>query len=137
VYLLPDAKRRFFRNVKRLFLAQAGIRPNQQDRIEGAQVFGLYADLIQNRRKDFIDQKVSLKTIQGILSRFVFSIFDDEKGKTRKKLLPFANPQKFKLEDDGRDTVFGYLYLDHYASIYDEIAELREQQFDNFDHSIL
>lgn len=133
----PNSQEEVFSPQELRFLAQAGIIPDIDNAIDGAEIFALYADLIQHKKRDFIDQKVSLKTLQGILSKFVFSVFDDPKGKVRQRLLRFANPEKFKIQDDGKITVFGYLYLEHYEQIYSETAGLNEQSMDDFDHCIL
>lgn len=123
------------------FLAKASIQHNSENKIKGDAVFDLYIDLIENKKPDFISQKVNLKTLQGILSKFVFSIFDDAEGNTRRQLIAFADIEKVQknefqeTESDG--TSYGFLYLARYNEVYDEIFGLDDTQFDNIENNIL
>lgn len=124
------------------FLAKAGIAPNAAAKIEGAQVFALYARLINNRGGDFIKAMVNIRVLKGIMAKFVFSVFDDDKHKTRKKLVEYADIEQYKQQwkDDDqeeKETVFGFIYLAHYSQIYDEEAGLIDTAFDNSDNKIL
>lgn len=122
------------------FLKKAAIFSNAQNEVEGSEVFDLYIALVENKKMDFIDKKIGLKILQGIMSKFIFSVFDDSKGATRRNLIRFAdigktnNPNLDK-ENDG--TTYGFVYLANYKQIYDEIFGLDESQFDNTDNQIL
>lgn len=121
------------------FLAKAGIVA-QNDKISGKSVFDLYMDLVENKRKDFIAQKVGMQTLQGIISKFIFSLFDDAGGRTRKKLISFSDIGKAKRqivmqENDG--TTYGYIYLSHYSNVYDENTGLDDTKFDASENFIL
>jgi CRISPR-associated endonuclease/helicase Cas3 len=124
-----------------IFLERANIKPNQENKIAGEQVFDLYINLIENKSPDFITQKVNLRTLQGVLSKFVFSVFDDAKGHTRRKLIAFADIEKVKknefsqTENDG--TTYGFLYLARYHQVYNEEFGLDDSKFDDFENCIL
>lgn len=123
------------------FLKEANILPNAEGKIEGSKVFDLYIKLIENKNPDFITQKVSLKTLQGILSKFVFSIFDDSKGNTRRKLIAFADIEKVSTsnhqKNDTDGTSYGFMYLARYKEVYDELSGLNDSQFEASENYIL
>ncbi len=123
------------------FLEKADV-PLQNDKVEGAHIFDLYIKLIENKSADFIGRQVNIKTLQGILSKFVFSIFDDSKGKTRRKLIAFADIEKVKKEnqsDENQGTTYGYIYLARYKDnqLYSEEFGLDTTKFDDFENAIL
>jgi len=110
--------------------------------MEGEAVFDLYIQLIENKNPDFITQKISLKTLQGVLSKFVFSIFDDPKGNTRRKLIAFADIEKAKesshYQQTGNDgTSYGFIYLARYKEVYQEEFGLDDNKFNDFENCIL
>ncbi len=123
------------------FLETANILPNAECKIEGSKVFDLYINLIENKSPDFIKQKVGLKTLQGIIAKFVFSIFDDSKGNTRRKLIAFADIEKVNknnYQNSGTDgTSYGYVYLARYEEIYNEIFGLDDSKFEASENCIL
>lgn len=123
------------------FLETANILPNAECKIEGSKVFDLYINLIENKSPDFIKQKVGLKTLQGIIAKFVFSIFDDSKGNTRRKLIAFADIEKVNknnYQNSGTDgTSYGYVYLARYEKVYDEIFGLDDSKFEASENCIL
>ncbi len=123
------------------FLKEANILPNAEDKIEGSKVFDLYINLIENKSPDFITQKVSLKILQGILSKFVFSIFDDSKGNIRRKLIAFADIEKINTshhqKNDTDGTIYGFMYLARYEEVYDELFGLDDSLFEASENCIL
>lgn len=124
------------------FLEKTGIKPNQENKMEGEAVFDLYIQLIENKNPDFITQKINLKTLQGILSKFVFSIFDDPKGNTRRKLIAFADIEKVKgsshyQQTDNDGTSYGFIYLARYQEVYQEEFGLDDNKFKDFENCIL
>ncbi|MCC5943859.1 MAG: CRISPR-associated helicase Cas3' [Bernardetiaceae bacterium] len=121
------------------FLKIAKIHPNDTDKFEGSEIFDLYIDLIENKKADFIAQKVSMKTLQGIISKYVFSIFDDAKGNTRQKLIQKADIEKItaRIGQESKITSYGYIYLEYYADVYDEIGGLDDSKFETFENYIL
>ncbi len=130
-----------FSNSELKFLEIANIYPNSEGKIEGSQVFDLYIQLIENRNPDFITQKVSLKTLQGVLSKFVFSIFDDSKGNTRRKLIAFSDIEKVSknneqtVETAGKS--YGFVYLARYNEVYNEEFGLDDSKFETSENCIL
>lgn len=135
----PDTREKVFSDQELYFLKQANILPNSAHCIEGEEVFGLYSDLINNRRTDFTQQQVSMKTIQGIISKFVFSVFDDKKGKMRNNLISYADTEKFKSHNNENNDglLYGFVYLSHYQDVYDETFGLNESAFDSVENCIL
>jgi len=86
------------------FLEEAKIYNQNDTFIDGEEVFGLYCDLIQNRKtKKFINGAVELKVMQGILSKFVFSTFASEQ--MIKELKPFCRYNEINHEY----TFYGYM----------------------------
>ena len=64
------------------FLTKVNIYNEGDTEIDGEQIFNLYCDLIATKKsKEFIKGAVELKVMQGILSKFVFSVFATEKMK--------------------------------------------------------
>lgn len=120
------------------FLKKAVIFPNAQNEIEGSEVFDLYISLVENKKMDFIDKKIGLKILQGIMSKFIFSVFANKK--VEHKFIPFSDIEKVKKDNpngEGKITTYGFVYLADYSKIYDEIFGLDESQFDNTDNQIL
>ena len=89
------------------FLNQNSIYPNLNNEIEGCEVFDLYIDIIKNKR-EFIQQKIAEKTLQGIMSKFIFSLFLTKNMKS--KIIEFADVSKSE---------FGYQYISHWEEFYD------------------
>jgi CRISPR-associated endonuclease/helicase Cas3 len=89
------------------FLSQNGIFPNENNAIEGSDVFDLYMNLIQNKR-EFVAQKIAEKTLQGIMSKFIFSLFSTPKMSV--KIVEFTDVPKSE---------FGYQYISHWKNFYD------------------
>ena len=108
------------------FLREANIYNKGDKTIKGEKVWTLYRDLIENRRADFTEQIVGMKTIQGILSKFTFSIFYNDNVET-----------KFKLFRDIEKDFDKYWYLQHHTVIYDYGIGILDNQFDNIDNQIL
>lgn len=124
----PNSKDKIFSDNELSFLAKAGIYPNNSCKIEGSQVFDLYLDLIHNKRPDFIEQVVSMRTLQGIMSKFIFSVFSNDKVK-----------KKFETFSDVTKSEFGYTYLVHWNThrIYSEEFGIDDSQFDNLENQFL
>ncbi|TAE67297.1 MAG: CRISPR-associated helicase Cas3' [Bacteroidetes bacterium] len=127
------------------FLKNIGIFSENDLEVEGSKIFDLYVDLIENKRMDFIDKKVSLKILQGIMSKFIFSIFGDKSGKIMAKLIPFADIEKATIdkknqktiENDTTATTYGFVYLSRYEDIYDEVFGFDDTKLNEVDNCIL
>ncbi len=123
------------------FLKEANIISVTDICVEGSRVFDFYIELIENKQSDFINRKIELKILQAIMSKYIFSLFDDSKGKTRKQLICFADIEKinnnFQKHSINDGTTYGFIYLSRYKEIYDEISGLDVTQFDCTDNCIL
>src|SRR5690606_729571 len=55
------------------YLKKKNVFPNNENKIEGSKVFDIYLDIVKNKA-GLIEQKISEKTLQGIMSKFTFSL---------------------------------------------------------------
>lgn len=101
------------------FLAKNGIYPTLENKIDGVEVFDLYINLITNKR-EFIVQKIAEKTLQGIMSKFVFSIFASKKVEIH--VIHFADVEKSN---------YGFMYLSRWYEFYDEIYGMNDKKFNS------
>ncbi len=90
-----------------IFLQKNNIYPNQYQKINGKEVFDLYINIIKNK-VSFTEQKVKVKMLQGIMSKFVFSLFAS--SKIEKQIILFSNEEKSE---------YGYRYLNRWKEFYD------------------
>ncbi len=104
------------------YLAEAGIYPDDEQKICGKQVFDFYLEMIQYPQS-YQQRVIHLKKMQGILSKFVFSMFNSKKNKIRLK--EFMDMEK---------SVYGFCYLSDWKKIYDETLGLKEWEFDAIDN---
>lgn len=101
------------------FLKIHGLKPTHDYCINGAEVFDLYISFIQNKR-EFIQQKIGEKTLQGIMSKFIFSLFASKKIKL--EIIKFSDVLKSE---------FGYQYISHWKDFYDVEFGMDSQKFDS------
>lgn len=106
-----------FSDLELKFLEQYSISPNLNGKIEGEKVFDVYLDLIHNRQ-EFIKQKTSERVLQGIMSKYVFSLFASEKIKSQ--IIHFSNEEKSE---------YGYKYLEGWKNFYDIETGMRDSDF--------
>lgn len=99
------------------FLKIHGIEPTHDYCINGAEVFNLYISFIQNKR-EFIQQKIGEKTLQGILSKFIFSLFASKKVEIQ--IVLFSDEVKSE---------FGYKYIEFWKDFYDVNFGMDSQKF--------
>lgn len=88
-----------------VFLEQYGILPGLGF-ISGEAVFDLYIHSIHNK-VSFIRQKIKMKLLQSILSKYVFSIFSTDK--MSQLLVHFSDVEK---------SGYGYAYIERWSEIY-------------------
>lgn len=101
---------------------------NGDQRVDGSSVWTLYRRLNDLRTMNMTESQVSKKIMQGILSKFTFSIFYTETLKN--ELCPrFTGPA-----EDGFDD---YLYLRHHDEVYNYTTGLDQNRFDSSENSIL
>lgn len=95
--------------------------------VDGAAVWKLF-QAMNDMELAFTDKQVSKKIMQGILSKFTFSIFSTQTLKD--ELRPrFTGPAEDGFED--------YLYLRHHREVYDYHTGLDQRKFTNSANNIL
>ncbi|HMP30576.1 MAG TPA: CRISPR-associated helicase Cas3', partial [Saprospiraceae bacterium] len=99
------------------FLAQNNVLPTNQNKIEGRKVFDIYLGFIQNKR-EYITQKIGEKTLQGIMSKFIFSLFATEKIKLQ--IIHYSDEVKSE---------YGYKYVERWTEFYDEVSGMDDTRF--------
>lgn len=73
--------------------------------IDGERVFDLYKDFILKPNPDFIDKKIKMKKLQGIISQFVFSVMTQSKD------------NRLIRENAYGEDVYGFFLLSHWKSL--------------------
>jgi CRISPR-associated endonuclease/helicase Cas3 len=101
------------------FLKSYNILPNSEDRIEGALVFDLYLQLIENKQ-DFMQKNIDNKKLQGVMSKFIFSLFASPK--IEKQLIHFSDEEKSK---------YGYKYIERWKEFYNENFGMSADDFNS------
>jgi hypothetical protein len=122
------------------FLEKCEVFDEGDCHVDGAKVWDLYRRIMENPEDDFISKKIERKAIQGILSKFTFSMFNSDK--TFKALMeysnPIYNPQKSKEYDLSQAFSYGnYLYLSDHARIYHIKSGLMEHKFNDPENQVL
>jgi len=106
-----------FNKTELAFLAQNNVLPTHQNKIEGSKVFDIYLGFIQNKR-EYIAQKIGEKTLQGIMSKFIFSLFATEKIKLQ--IIHYSDEVKSE---------YGYKYVERWNDFYDEVSGMDDKKF--------
>ncbi len=101
------------------FLKKNGVYPTANEKIKGREVFDMYLDYIKNKR-EFVEQKIGEKTLQGILSKFIFSLFAS--SKVVNQIVHFSDEIKSE---------YGYKYIERWDSFYDVNFGLDATRFNN------
>ena len=99
------------------FLSINGIFPNANDCIEGSEVFDLYINLIKNKI-DFTTRKIKEKALQGIMSKFVFSLFASPK--VEQQIIHYSDEEKSE---------YGYKYVRYWEYFYSVKAGMSDSKF--------
>jgi len=116
-----------FSEPERDFLSKVAVWQEGDEQVDGAEVWRVYRNILGKDKKDnFLEQKIDVKTIQGILTKFTFSIFNTDK--LRLSLQSFCNPEKGLNE---------YLYLSHYARVYDYETGLHLDKLQDSENRII
>jgi len=90
------------------FLKENGIEPIDNKEISGKEVFNLYIEIINNKNINYFERKLKVKTLYGIMSKFVFSLFASPK--IEKRITFFSDIEK---------NIYGYIYLSRWDEFYD------------------
>ncbi len=101
------------------FLAKNNIYPNHNNEINGEDVFNLYINTINNK-VDFSKQKLKEKTLQGIMSKFVISLFASKN--IENKIIEFSDLPK---------NDYGYFYIRDWAKFYDVNFGMNDKMFNS------
>lgn len=107
------------------FLEKNKVHPNENNEISGEQVFNIYIDLITNKQ-EFIAQETATKTLQGIMSKFVFSMFKTSNIETQ--LIHYYHKDKSE---------YGYMYIQRWNEFYDVEFGLDHHSFNSSDTQFL
>lgn len=103
---ISGIKENIFNLSELLFLEENGVFPNQKNEISGIDVFEIYLQSIRNKI-EFTQQQIRKKTLQSILSKYIFSIFASPK--IENELVHFYDKDK---------SDYGYLYIERWRDIY-------------------
>ncbi len=76
---IPGTEKQNFTKYELTFLSDNGKYLNGDVFVSGEKVWELYSEIIKSKSDDFVEQKIRMKKIQGILSKFTFSIFSQSK----------------------------------------------------------
>jgi CRISPR-associated endonuclease/helicase Cas3 len=99
-------KEQIFNPSELSFLEDNGVLPNERNEINGEEVFEIYLQSIRNKI-DFTPQQIRKKVLQGIMSKYVFSIFAS--SNIEKELIHFYDKEKSE---------YGYMYIQRWVDIY-------------------
>ena len=72
---IPHTNKRNFSKNELSFLNEFGKYDDEEEFVSGEKIWTLYTEIIQSKNDDFVEQKLRMKRIQSIMSKFVFSIF--------------------------------------------------------------
>ena len=108
-----------FTSSELLFLAKQQVYPNVNNEIEGAEVFEVYLNLIHNKQ-EFIKQKTDKKILQGIIGKYVFSLFAT--NKIEQQIVLFSDEEKSE---------FGYKYIERWRDFYAVETGMRDSDFNS------
>jgi CRISPR-associated endonuclease/helicase Cas3 len=122
---IDGIKENIFNSSELLFLKKNGVVSNQKNEISGDDVFEIYIQFIRNKI-EFTQQQIRKKTLQSIMSKYIFSIFASPK--IENELVHFYDKEK---------SDYGYLYLERWKDIYSieqgldakKLAGIEETQF--------
>lgn len=114
----------FFSNLELAFLKKAMVWEELSLEVDGAAVWRIYRQITLNKEQplDYIASKIEQKTLQGILSKFTFSLFDSPKN--RLSLRSYCDPD---------DCFENYFYLSRHYEVYNLKAGLDEKKLEEPD----
>jgi CRISPR-associated endonuclease/helicase Cas3 len=110
----------FFNEFELIFLKKASVISDGASQIDGVAVWALYHNVLSNPNSDFIAKKIEQKVMQGILSKFTFSLFSSPQN--RERLVFFSNPE-ISFEN--------YFYLSRHKEVYSVESGLDEEILKN------
>jgi CRISPR-associated endonuclease/helicase Cas3 len=110
----------FFSITELQFLENGNAFSVKNKEVDGEKVWRLYLDMFKRKNTDFIRKKVGQKTMQGILSKFTFSLFSSPQN--RERLVFFSNPEM---------SFENYFYLSRHTEVYSVESGLDEEILKN------
>ncbi len=116
-------KEAFFNKFELEFLKKSKVWNPGEPEVNGEGVWKIYRETIENPQSDFIAKKIAHKVLQGILSKFTFSLFDGRN--TRTELLSYC---------DEKQSFESYFYMDRHADLYEIETGLDESKLKNPDN---
>lgn len=113
-----------FTNAELIFLKEYHVYANENNEIEGSEVFDVFLRLIHNnkerKKEDFAKSKTDDKILQGIMSKYVFSLFATDKIE-----------QQIVLFSDEEKSAFGYKYIQRWSDFYSIDTGMRDTEFNS------
>lgn len=118
------------------FLHKHGIWAQEDATVNGVLVWDLYQRLTRQIKDHsrFVERSVEDKRMQGILSKFTFSLFNNPK--TRLALLAFCGTDETQ-EEAKYQRFDDYLYLIHWRKVYSYETGLSMIELNSAEHQIL
>ncbi|MFN4254173.1 MAG: CRISPR-associated helicase Cas3' [Saprospiraceae bacterium] len=115
----------FFSPHELLFLEKSGLWSADDSAVDGAAVWKFYRKTCANkvRAEDYVAGKIEQKTLQGILSKFTFSMFDSDRNRTG--LESYCDPA---------DSFENYYCLSRHKDLYGLETGLDESKLQNPDN---
>jgi len=115
---IPNSNEHNFSQEELDFLKEKG-KYNNEGFVNGEKVWELYCYIIENKDSDFTKQKIQKVIMQGLISKFSFSIGTYSKA--------FKN-----IEGSGSgEDKYGFYKLNYFEDIYDYETGIKNQELDN------
>lgn len=122
--VIHDQEEKVFTNAELFFLEKHSVFANENNEIEGDAVFDIYLKLIYNnnerKKEDFAKSKTEDKILQGIISKYVFSLFATDK--IEGQIVLFCDQEK---------SAFGYKYIERWRDFYSIDTGMRDAEFNS------
>ncbi|MDA3616747.1 CRISPR-associated helicase Cas3' [Polluticaenibacter yanchengensis] len=114
-----------FTNAELTFLKEYHVYANENNKVEGSEVFDIFLRLIHSNREckkeDFAKSKTDDKILQSIMSKYVFSLFATDK--VERKINDFiGDPEKSQ---------YGYKYMTEWKMFYAIDTGMRDSDFNS------
>jgi CRISPR-associated endonuclease/helicase Cas3 len=93
---------------------------NGGDHVNGENVWEAYEGIITSKDKNFINKRIDLKKIYGIMAQFMFSIY----GKSEQLI------ELIRYAKDRPQNTFGIIYLLHWEDVYDYKSGIKDNKFE-------
>lgn len=116
---IPESTEKNFTDMELDFLKRRNLLSDFDEFVSGENVWELYCSIIRNKEEDFIKQKINIITLQGLVSKFSFSVATYSKA--------FKN-----IESSGKGKEeYGFYKLNYIDDIYDYETGLKTLKFED------